>query len=200
MKKYQIIYADPPWSYGSRKLNASTGGKEITDHYPTMEIEDIKKLPIKELADKNCLLFMWVVYPLLDKAFEVIKSWGFKYSTVAFEWLKMTPNGKNVCFMGAWTCGGGIELCLLAKRGTIKRITKNVRKMVIDVRQEHSKKPDEVRKRIVELVGDLPRIELFTRPDKQKNLFGFDRFDNWDVWGNEVKSDIKLCPPNPKAD
>mgnify|MGYP001582366443 CR=1 FL=1 len=192
MKKYQIIYADPPWDYGGRKLNASTNGKELNDHYPTMKIEDICKLPVKDLADKNCLLFMWVVYPLLDKAFEVIKSWGFKYSTVAFEWLKMTPNGKNVCFMGAWTCGGGIELCLLAKRGTIKRISKNVRKMIINIRQEHSKKPDIVRQRIVELVGDLPRVELFGRDEKQDNLFGWDKFEGWDVWGNEVKSDIDL--------
>lgn len=106
-KKYNIIYADPPWDYGGRKLNASSKGKELNDHYPTMKIEDICALPIKEIADKNCLLFMWVTYPHLEKSFEVIKSWGFRYSTVAFEWLKITPRGKNVCFMGSWTCGGG---------------------------------------------------------------------------------------------
>lgn len=182
LKKYKIIYADPPWDYGGRKLNASSGGKELNDHYPTMKIEDICALPIKQLADKNCLLFLWVTYPHLEKSFDVIKSWGFKYSTVAFEWVKMTSTGKNVCFMGSWTCGGGIELCLLARRGSVKRVHKNVRKMIIAERKRHSEKPDETRKRIIDLVGDLPRVELFARK----------KIEGWDVWGNEVESDINL--------
>ena len=181
-KKYKIIYADPPWDYSGRKLNTATNGKELNDHYPTMSISEICKLPIKKLADKNCLLFMWVTYPHLEKSFEVIEAWGFKYSTVAFEWLKMTTTGKNVCFMGSWTCGGGIELCLLAHKGSVPRIAKNIRKMIIAQRREHSRKPGEAKERIVQLVGDLQRIELFAR----------EKTEGWDVWGNEVESDIKL--------
>jgi N6-adenosine-specific RNA methylase IME4 len=182
MKKYKIIYADPPWDYGGRKLNVSSKGKELNDHYSTMKHQDICNLPIKELSDKNCLLFLWVTYPHLEKSFEVIRAWGFKYSTVVFEWLKMTSTGKNVCFMGVWTTGGGIELCLLAHKGSVPRISKNIRKMIISERKRHSEKPPETRERIVALVGDLPRIELFAR---QKT-------EGWDVWGNEVESDIKL--------
>ncbi len=107
IKKYQIIYADPPWSFGGSKLNASMSGKEITDHYPLMETDKIKELPIKELADKDCVLFIWVVYSKLKEAIEVMESWGFKYITVAFEWLKLMPSGNPVCFMGKWVTGGG---------------------------------------------------------------------------------------------
>ena len=181
-KKYNIIYADPPWSFGSRKLNVSTKGKEITDHYPTMETQEICALPIRDLADKNSLLFLWVVYSKLPDALKVIEHWGFKYSTVAFEWFKLTPNGKPVCFMGAWVCGGTIELCLLAKRGSVPRIRKDIRRLIISPRREHSQKPMEAMYRIVELVGDLPRIELFARR----------KTEGWDVWGNEVESNIEL--------
>ena len=180
-KRYNIIYADPPWSYGGRKLNAASGGKELADHYPTMEIEELKKLPVRELADKDCLLFLWVVYPQLENAFELIRVWGFKYSTVAFEWAKLTETGKNVCFMGAWTCGGDMELCLLARRGSVKRQNKTVRRLHV-ARGRHSAKPDEIRREIVRLCGDLPRIELFAREKKS----------GWDVWGNELSSDVRL--------
>jgi len=184
IKKYNIILADPPWSYGGRKLNAPTSGKELTDHYPTMEIQEICDLPIRNLADKNCVLFLWVVYPILEDSFKVINSWGFKYSTVAFEWVKlMSPNTlKPVRFMGANVVGGSIELCLLARRGSVKRIDKTIRRTIWEGRQKHSQKPDEARDRIVKLFGDLPRIELFARQ----------KVAGWDCWGNEVESDIEL--------
>ena len=175
-KKYQIIYADPPWNFGGAKLNAATGGKEITDHYPLMTDEELLKLPIGNLADRNCILFLWVVYSKLPLALQCIQTWGFHYSTVAFEWLKLTSTGKPVCFMGRWVTGGAIELCLLAKRGSIPRQNKCVNRLIQSPRETHSKKPDEIRNRIVTLVGDLPRIELFSRQ----------KIDGWDVWGNEV--------------
>lgn len=181
-KKYQIIYADPPWDFGGCKLNVATSGKEITDHYPTMTDEEILNLPIKELADTNCLLFLWIVYSKLPLALKCIDIWGFKYSTVAFEWLKRTTTGKPVCFMGRWMTGGAIELCLLARKGSVPRISKCVRRLIDAPRENHSKKPPETRNRIIELVGELPRVELFAR---QKT-------EGWDVWGNEVESDIKL--------
>lgn len=175
-KRYQIIYADPPWSFGSCKLSARTGGKEITDHYPVMEDEEILGLPVQSIAGKNCLLFLWVVYSKLPLAIKCMNEWGFRYSTVAFEWLKRTSKGKPVCMFGRWVCGGAIEICLLGRKGSVPRIAKNVRRLIDAPRRAHSQKPDEARERIVQLVGDLPRIELFAR---QKT-------DGWDVWGDEV--------------
>ena len=151
-----------------------------------METDEICQLPIEDICDKDCVLFLWVVYSKLEDAFEVINKWGFRYSTVAFEWIKLTTpyTLKPVQFMGVNVVGGAIELCLLARKGNLKRINKKVRRAIWDSRREHSKKPDEARKRIVQLFGDLPRIELFAR--EKKNGF--------DVWGNEVKSDIELKP------
>jgi len=177
MKKYQIIYADPPWRYND-KMKGHQGAET---HYRTMGIEEIKGLPIKELGGVDSVLFMWVVNPLLPEAFEVINSWGYKYKTVAFCWNKQTKNGKWVSNLGRWTMGN-IELCLLATRGTPKRIIKNIKQLVIAERKRHSEKPQEVRNRIVELMGDLPRIELFAR---QKT-------EGWDTWGNECPCDIDL--------
>lgn len=189
-KKYQTIYADPPWDFGGAKLNAPTMGKEIADHYSTMDDNKILTLPVANLASDDCLLFLWAVHSKLPLAFDVIGAWGFQYSTIAFEWFKTTETGKPVCFMGKWTCGGAIELCLLARRGSVPRINKNVHRLIESPRTRHSRKPPEARKRIVQLVGNLPRIELFAR--KENLLFDADCFDGWDAWGNGVESDIEL--------
>ena len=180
MKKYQIIYADPPWG-PDININSQTNGKRLTDHYPIMKMEAISALPVKDLADDDCVLFLWVRHSSLDEAIKVIGDWGFKYITVAFEWLK-TRNGKPTEFMGGWMVGGAVELCLLGKKGHPRRISPKVHRLITAERREHSRKPDETKTRIVELMGDIPRIELFAR---QKT-------EGWDVWGNEVKSDIKL--------
>lgn len=110
-----------------------------------------------------------------------MKAWGFKYKTVAFCWSKRTKNGKDVVNLGRWTLGN-VELCLLGVRGKPKRVVKNIRQLVVAERTKHSKKPDEVRQRIVTLMGDIPRIELFAREKKE----------GWDVWGDEVASDIEI--------
>jgi len=187
MKKYQIIYADPPWSYNDKKgNNPAMGG--IT--YPTMSLEDIKSLPIKEISDKDCALFLWATMPMLREALEVIKAWGFNYRTCAFTWVKQNPLGSGIYSgLGHWT-NGNAELCLFAKKGTPKRQSKCVKQIVLSPRSRHSKKPDEVRDRIVKLMGDLPRIELFAR--KPDTLIEDPSWKGWDVWGNEVESDIKL--------
>jgi site-specific DNA-methyltransferase (adenine-specific) len=175
-KKYNIIYADPPWSFGGNKLNAATGGKEITDHYSVMEDSDILALPVRQIAAANCLLFLWIVHSKLPIGLAVMQAWGFKYRTVAFEWLKRTSTGKPVCFMGGTVCGGAIELCLLGYRGSVPRINKTIRRLIDAPRMEHSRKPHEARRRIVQLVGGLPRIELFART----------KIPGWDAWGDEV--------------
>ena len=181
MKKYQIIYADPPWSYNDTQKSGGTAFFGASVRYNTMNNSDIAKLPISDLADKNCCLFMWATSPLLPEALNCINSWGFKYKTIAFCWNKQTKNGKWVSNMGRWTMGN-IELCLLATRGHPKRICRNVKQLVIAERKRHSEKPAEVRNRIVMLMGDLSCIELFAR-QKTKG---------WDAWGNEVESDINL--------
>ena len=178
-KKYQIIYADPPWSYRDKAL---AGNRGAGCKYNVMNTQDISLLSIKELADENCVLFLWVTMPKLNECFEVIKKWGFEYKTVAFTWVKLNKI-KPTPFvgMGRWTRSNA-EVCLLATKGKPKRTSASVYSIVMTPIERHSKKPQEVRNRIVKLMGDLPRIELFAR---QKT-------EGWDVWGNEVESDIQL--------
>ena len=150
-----------------------------------MSSKDIMSLRVNELADDNCILFVWTTDYHLDRCLQIIKNWGFEYKTVGFVWLKKNKSGNPVCFMGAYTMKSGIELCLLATKGKdAHRLVKkhNVRALIESQREVHSKKPQEVRNRIVQLCGDIPRIELFAR----------EKIDSWDVWGNEVKSDIEL--------
>ena len=147
-----------------------------------MSADDICSLPVADIAEDNSVLFLWVTFPNLQESFRVIKAWGFEYRTVAFVWVKRNKKAIN-WFMGLgyWTRANA-EICLLAVKGKPKRISKSVRQVIDSPIERHSKKPDETRERIVELMGDLPRIELFAR---QKT-------DGWEVWGNEVESDIKL--------
>lgn len=170
-KKYSIIYADPPWNYQNKGVNGAA-----SKHYYCPTFSELKSLPVSELAEKDCLLFLWATYPMLKEALELIEVWGFSYRTVAFTWVKQNIRSDDFFVgLGSWTRGNP-EICLLAKKGAPKRVSKAVRQLVVSKREEHSKKPAEVRDRIVELCGDLPRIELFAR---QKT-------PGWDVWGNEV--------------
>ena len=182
-KKYRIIYADPPWSYyndSDSYFDKTTKVGMRKPPYPVLSSQNIKNLPIEKLADENCILFIWTTDYHLKQCLEVIEVWGFKYKTVGFAWAKKNKQGNPVCFMGAYTMKSGIELCLLATKGKdahrlVKK--KNVRALVESKREEHSKKPDEVRDRIVQLIGDIPRIELFARK----------KVDGWDSWGNDIK-------------
>jgi site-specific DNA-methyltransferase (adenine-specific) len=190
MKKYNIIYADPPWSYND-KLGDKVNMGAVTGSYDTMTIEEIKELPVSEFSDKDCALFLWAVSPLLPEAIDVICSWGFKYKTIAFNWVKITNSGAFISNMGRWTMGN-CEVCLLATKGSPQRMRKDIKQLQISERKGHSKKPDIITKRIVDLMGDVPRIELFARGHKNKDLFNFNQFDGWDTWGNEVDNSIKL--------
>jgi len=193
MKKYQIIYADPPWKYGSKelygdKINGYKNGQRkrfanIERKYKTMKVEDICNLPVIDIIDNDCACFLWVTDSHLKQGIKVLESWGFKYKTIAFVWLKKYHTGTRVYNFAPWTLKS-TEICLFGTRGTMGKYKKcnNVKQLVEAERTKHSKKPDEVRNRIEKLFGDLPRIELFAR-EKTKG---------WDVWGNEVESDIKL--------
>lgn len=173
-KKYNIIYADPPWSF---KTYSDKGkGRSADNHYPVMNIDDIKNLPIQHIVGDDCVLFLWVTFPLLKEGIEVLESWGFTYKTVGFNWVKRNKVSDSWFWgLGYWTRSNS-EICLLGTKGNPKRISAGVHQIVDDRIMRHSKKPDTVRQRIVELCGDLPRIELFAR---EKPL-------GWDVWGNEV--------------
>lgn len=187
-KKYKIIYADPPWRFKnwSMKKLAVRGEKWARKNgrspYDVMDNEDIYKLPIQNIADKNCILFLWATYPKLQEALETIKSWGFEYKTVAFTWVKQNKVSDGFHFgLGYWTRGNP-EICLLATKGKIKRVSKFVANLQISHLRGHSQKPDIIREKIIELVGNLSRVELFAR---QKT-------EGWDVFGNEVEGSIDL--------
>lgn len=177
MKKYGVIYADPPWRY-----KAWRGNGMVEKHYPTMVLEDIMALPVEGLADKDCVLFLWATLPMLKEALQVIKAWGFQYKTTAFVWIKLNRQSSGIFWgMGYWTRANA-EICLLATRGHSKRRAKNIHQVIISHVEEHSKKPEEARRRIEALMGDVPKIELFARRTSP----------GWDVWGNEVTSDIVI--------
>ena len=173
MADYKIILSDCPWPYNNPKgNNPAMGG--IT--YPTMTVEDLKELPVAEIADKDCALFFWVTFPKLKEGLDVIEAWGFKYITCTFNWVKLNrKSGTLYSGLGHWT-NGNAELCLFAKRGRPKRIAKNVKQIVEAPVGAHSAKPPEVRDRIVSLIGDLPRIELFAR----------EKAPGWDAIGLDI--------------
>lgn len=179
MKKYQIIYADPPWSY--QNGGVPQGG--VNAQYPTMTLADIKALPVAEIADNPSVLLLWATFPQMQEALEVIKAWGFTYKTLGFSWLKTNKDGSPFFGVGYYAKSNQ-EVCLLAVKGKAHSLVKSnkVSSVVITGRTKHSEKPAVVRQKIIQLFGDLPRIELFAR-QKTKG---------WDVFGNEVESDIKL--------
>ena len=172
-KKYNVIYADPPWTFKTYSDKGKDRSPE--NHYNVMSLKDICNLPISKIANDNSVLLMWVVDPLLDKAFEVINAWGFKYKTVGFTWAK--TNKKSMGFftgLGYWTRGNP-EMCLLATKGKPKRLSKSVPQLVVEQRREHSRKPDIMYNHIENLLKG-PYIELFARTQRS----------GWDSWGNQV--------------
>lgn len=181
MKKYKIIYADPPWSFN----NKNTGGglkSGASNHYKVMSIDEICNLKINKILDDDCVLFMWWVGSMPEEAIKLYTAWGFKIKQMnGFNWVKKTVTGKNHFGMGFWTRQGS-ENCLIATRGKIRPIAHNIRSVQERKILKHSQKPEEFRNSIVELMGDLPRIELFAR----------EKTPGWDSWGNEIKSDINL--------
>lgn len=175
MKKYNVILADPPWSF--RAWSSKGMGRSAEQHYPTMRLEDIKALPVSDFAAGDCVLFLWATFPMLKEALEVIDAWGFTYKTVAFTWVKENRKSPGLFWgLGYWTRANA-EVCLLATRGSPKRQSAAVHQVILSPVERHSKKPDEVQERIVTLMGDVSRVELFARQETP----------GWDVWGNEVE-------------
>lgn len=173
-KKYQIIYADPPWDV--KKIKRRIRPNQIDFDYPTMSLKEIKELPVDGISDENSVCFLWATQSYLPKAFEVLESWSFKYQRT-ITWDK----GNGMCLFGFHNRS---EFLLFGYKGKLemypKRKTTPTVFTIKSHRLKHSQKPDEIRKAI-EVFGNK-RIELFAR---QKT-------EGWDVWGNEVESDINL--------
>lgn len=189
--KYDIIYADPPWSYNDSGCQGAAAKQ-----YNTMSQEELYNLPIKRICNKDAVLFMWVTYPKLQEALDVIRLWGFTYKSIGFQWVKLNKKASNLsllqkitegapieeaifsqCFygLGRWT-RGNTEMCVIATKGKVSRIDAAVPQLVFAPIGRHSSKPAVVRERIKQLMGDRPAIELFAR----------EQVDHWDCWGNEV--------------
>lgn len=186
-RHFAAILADPPWKFetwGSQENSATC----VENHYSTMTISEIAELPVKSLAAKDCVLFIWVVWPTLKRALEVISAWGFEYKTCGFSWIK--ADGSQIQMFnddipvsigtGYWTRANS-EVCLLATCGQPKRLNTDVRQSIIAPRREHSRKPDGIHDRIERLVAG-PYLELFARQQRPR----------WTAWGNQTD---KFRPP-----
>jgi N6-adenosine-specific RNA methylase IME4 len=181
MKKYEIIYADPAWQYKTKESLAKTSilNGELNTHYGTMTIAELGGLPLGSISDKNSMLFMWVVSPMLDDGIELMKKWGFKYSTIAFIWHKQRANPGHYTMSEC-------EICLVGRRGKIPtpRGARNVRQFLSEMRGKHSAKPTEIRNRIELMFPTQTKLEMFARQSAK----------GWDAWGNEVENSIDLSP------
>jgi N6-adenosine-specific RNA methylase IME4 len=185
---FGCILADPPYFFRTR--TAFVSNRDPRHHYKggVMSIKDIAALPVSEVAAPDCHLFLWVTGPVLEMAFDIIKAWGFRYSGVAFTWIKLkkshdqhqfrilpTADGDFHIGLG-YTTRKNAEFCLLARRGNAKRVAKNVRELIIAPRREHSRKPDETHTRIEQYTTG-PYLELFGRQDRP----------GWTVRGDETE-------------
>jgi N6-adenosine-specific RNA methylase IME4 len=191
LPRYRVIYADPPWSYDDAGVR---GG--VDHHYPTLDADALATLPVHLLAEPDAVLFMWATYPLLPDALRTMAAWGFTYKTIAFQWVKQNRKADtDFVGMGRWT-RGNTEPCLLGVRGKPKRTgAASVRQVVRAPVAKHSAKPPEVRDRIVDLLGDVPRIELFAR----------EQADGWestglDLDGLDLRDVLKAYEAEKEAD
>ncbi len=187
---HNIIYADPAWDFNNKKTGGSlkSGAASI---YSTMSLDAIQLLDVPAIAADDSVLFMWWVGSQPQEALDLVKAWDFTLKTMTgFTWVKKTKHWKNWFGMGFWT-RQGTENMLIATKGKPKRVSAGIRQVVetddfnesIEARVEgHSKKPDIFADRIVQLMGDLPRVELFARDHKL----------GWNAWGNEIETNIVL--------
>ena len=193
-KKFDIIYADPPWHYnGKLQYDKTSKNKEKINlskkifistsdfKYPTLKISDLIKIPVAKIAKEDCLLFMWATNPHLAQAIELGKAWGFEYKTVAFVWDKMNHNP------GQYTLSN-CELCLVFKRGRIPkpRGARNIQQLIRSSRKKHSEKPEEAIRRIEKMFPNQKRIELFARKKTR----------GWAVWGLDMVNQPYKKPPS----
>jgi N6-adenosine-specific RNA methylase IME4 len=196
---YGAIVADPPWRFKARTALQSANWhsrRDVEKHYPTMSIDEISALPVGALAARDAHLFLCVTGPCLRQAFDVIESWGFRYSAVAFTWVKLKPSWDvrqlrlfppdehDLNFGLGLTTRKNAEFVLLGRRGNARRNAKDVREVILAPVREHSRKPAELFSR-VERYCDGPYLELFAR----------ERRDGWDCWGDEAPQNNLMVVP-----
>src|SRR5262249_20310432 len=181
LKRYGVIYADPPWNF--QNFSEKGTGRNAVAHYNCMDFAQLAAMQPQRWAAKDCVLFLWVTDPMWPKALELIDTWGFKYRPFGFSWAKtnkradldaLSPN-DFFTGLGYWS-RANVEQCLLATRGLPPRMAKDVKRLVISPRREHSRKPDEVYSRIQRLARG-PYLELFARQSRR----------GWDRWGDQAK-------------
>ena len=174
---YDILYADPPWQYGQPQYTKSGTVKSVEDHYPTMTLEAMKALKVPNICKKDCLLFMWTSSPHLAQAIELMEAWGFEYKTIAFVWEKQKPNP------GSYTISS-CEICIVGKKGKIPspRGSRKERQFLSEMRTIHYRKPAEIRNRIMRMFPTQKKLELFAR----------EATEGWELYGNEVETEISL--------
>jgi N6-adenosine-specific RNA methylase IME4 len=179
---FGAILADPPWSYSC--FSPKGERRSAKNHYDVMELGDLTQLRVQDLAAPDCHLFMWATGPNLPQALFLMDWWGFRYSALAFIWIKTNPRQAGALFLDEFdsfhvgmghTTRHNVELVLLGRHGSPKRLRKDVRELIISPRREHSRKPDEVAERI-ELYAAGPYLELFARTTRP----------GWTCWGNET--------------
>lgn len=184
-KKYNVIYADPPWSY----VFSKTSSRSVTDKYSVMDADSLATLEIP--SAENSVLLMWATYPKLKEAIVLGERWGFEYKTVAFTWIKKNKKADTPFVgMGYYTRSNAEIVLLFTKGKPIKRVNHNVEQVLFSEIGKHSQKPDEIRKRIVRLFGDVPRVELFAR--SRDGFFPDYEYEGWDVYGNQVNNSITI--------
>ncbi len=173
--KFKVIYCDPPWAY--HVYSKKGKGRSAENHYRTMQPEEIYALDIAGIADRDCALFLWVTFPCILQGLEAVRRWGFTYKTLGFCWVKRCQKQTDKWFwgLGFWTRANP-ELCLLATKGRPQRMEKGVHSLIDTPVERHSKKPEEARRRIERLMGDVSRVELFAR----------ERHDGWFCAGDGV--------------
>jgi len=187
---YGAICADPPWyfrSYSPPTADNDRGRRDIEKHYETMRLPEIMALPVRDVAAKDCHLFLWATGPCLPQAFEVMKAWGFRYSGMGFVWIKqkrsidvrqlrMMPTAESDLHVGlGFTTRKNAEFVLLGRRGNARRIAKDVREVILAPARQHSRKPDAAYERIQRYCAG-PYLELFSRENRE----------GWTTWGNQV--------------
>lgn len=186
--KYHLIYADPPWKYRDK---ANAGNRGASHKYPVMTLQDLKRLPVWDLADDQCLLAMWHVPTMPIEAIQLCEAWGFRMMTMkGFTWHKIhSKSGKSCMGMGHLTRGNSEDMLFGVKGKLLPRFDAGIIQHVTAPRGRHSEKPAIFRHLLTELVGEVDRIELFARETAA----------GWDSWGNECEIDVELSPAHFKT-
>lgn len=173
MGPFRVVSADPPWPFET--FSEAGQGKSPSQHYPTMSVEELCEMNVRDVAADDCALFIWTTWPNIFETEKVIRAWGFEYSGLAWEWIKRNPKTGKYAFGGGYGTRKNLEPCLLARRGSPAVLDRSVRDFLYAPRREHSRKPDEHFERVEKLFRG-PYLELFSREARP----------GWTAWGNET--------------